>query len=94
MPQENLAKFIIETIMENFPDSMQSKIRVKSISIDEDAGEIRIELEVSAEISADTFAEKYFGLTRKTYSKIRDNFDSFGTYFPVITPEFLQRSHA
>ncbi|MCT4578628.1 hypothetical protein [Donghicola sp.] len=71
-----------------------SDVTLKSIEIDEDAGELRIVIMVGTEVPPENFARGFFGLPSLVQRKIADRASTLSEFFPVITPEISQPAHA
>ncbi len=91
---ENVRKHLEKTVSEAFPDERVTDIRVEDVTVDVDAGEIRITLIVSTTVDPTKFAEGYFGLTGKIRRSLAENDAKWGRFFPVITPSIGQEVHA
>lgn len=89
-----LQDVLIGLFRERFDDSDISGVTLKSIEIDEKAGEIRIVLEVGITVEPKKFASRFFGLASLVQRKVNDSCSSLDDFFPVITPEFSPEVHA
>ena len=89
-----LKELLTAVLQERFPKEMIAEIKLESIDVDHDAGEIRIVLEIGTEIPPEKFAEGYFGLTNLVQSKFSDVRSPLSGFFPIISPKFDQREHA
>lgn len=92
--QAALADLLVAVLKENFPDEVISELKVESIEMDREAGEIRIVLHVGTEVAPEKFAEGYFGLTSRLQRSVREKAPTLSDFFPIITPEFGQGVHA
>lgn len=81
-------------IAEKFPADMIENISVRSVELDQDAGEVRIELLVSMDVEPEEFARGYFGLTGLLRRTIKDKTPNLNGLFPIITPIYGAEAHA
>lgn len=89
-----LKDFLSTVLKEKFPEEMISEISLDDVTVDHEAGEIRITLTVSTQIAPEDFADEYFGLTHLMQRKFKDRSAALSSFFPIITPVFGQGAHA
>ncbi len=93
VPSE-LNELLATVLKEKFPVDMFSEISLDDVTIDHEAGEIRIVLTVSTQVAPEDFADEYFGLTHLMQRKFRDRSAALSNFFPIIMPVFGQGAHA
>jgi hypothetical protein len=89
-----LKELLTTVLNEKFPAEMISEISLDDVTVDQEAGEIRIVLTVSTQVEPEDFADQYFGLTHLMQRKFRDRSAALSNFFPIITPVFGQGAHA
>jgi len=91
---KELKDLLSAVLKEKFPAEMISEIALDDVTVDQEAGEIRIILTVSTQVEPEAFADEYFGLTHLIQRKFKDRSTDLSNFFPIITPVFGQGAHA
>jgi len=76
---------VLKVIRENLDLGDRGDVEIRSISVDEAEGEIRIVLDIHTGEDPSRVAKGYFGLTGQVREALGDKWRG---YFPVITPTF------